>query len=162
MWSWERADDPEVVHALLRACDLYTSTPDAPPPLRNLDTTVRRVRSGSVHLLRHGSEPAATFTLTPDPPFAADLSIFPRSRRPLYLGRLAVSPAWLDRGAPVGAQCLRRALDLAAAAGADALRSEANPDLHGVRRLLDLFGFVEHGSSRDPDGRGRVYLEKRL
>lgn len=156
------AAEAGMVHALICACDLYTATADAPPPVRSFETTERRVRNGSVHLLRHGGEPVATFTLTWDPSFKADLSIFPVATKPAYLGRLAVSTTWLDRGSIAGAQCLRRAIEVASRDGADVLRSEANPDLRSVRILLDLFGFVEHARAQDPDGRRRVYLQRPL
>lgn len=161
-WSWEVAADAGLVHELLCACDRHTAVPAAPAPVRNLETTERRVREGAVHLLRHAGEPVATFTLTWSPPFTADPSVFPPARKPAYLGRLAVQPAWLERGTLAGVQCLRRAAEVARAGGADVLRSEANPDLRAVRALLDMFGFVEHGAAQDPDGRRRVYLQQVL
>jgi GNAT superfamily N-acetyltransferase len=161
-WSWELSADAEEVHALLCASDAYHATPGSPAPLRSLETTRRRVGAGSVHLLRRGSEAVAMFTLTWDPPFEGGGALFPPARKPAYLGRLAVHPDWLARGSIVGAQCLRRAVEVATRGGADVLRSEANPDLTQVRALLGMFGFQEHGRSRAEDGRPRVYLQKAL
>ncbi|HEU0297874.1 MAG TPA: hypothetical protein VFR37_00425 [Longimicrobium sp.] len=161
-WSWEVAGDPDEVHALICACDAFTATARAPAPVRSPESTRRRVDERAVHLLRHGPRAVATFTLTPYPPFDADLSLFPPARRPAYLGRLAVMPERLATGELLGPRCLRRAVELAAAAGCDALRSEANPDLEGVRAMLHLFGFQEYGQAQAQDGRRRVYLQKTL
>jgi hypothetical protein len=102
------------------------------------------------------------FTLTWDPPFDTAAANFPRAQKPAYLCRLAVNPAVLDGGSMVGARCVRRAVELASRSGADALRSEANPDLTAVRSMLDLFGFEEHGHAQSEDGRRQVYLQKLL
>jgi hypothetical protein len=102
------------------------------------------------------------FTLTWEPPFEEDIAMFPAARNPAYIGRLAVSPEWLAQGSIVSMKCLRKAIELARHAGADAIRSEANPDLARIRTLLDLLGFREYGSARSEDGRGRVYLQRSL
>ncbi|WP_437854459.1 hypothetical protein [Sorangium sp. So ce363] len=160
--SWEVASNAEEVHALLCASDAHHATPENPAPARRLETTRRRVQAGSVHLLRQGAEAIAMFTLTWEPPFEADLAIFPPAGKPAYLSRLVVHPAGLARGSLAGARCLRRAVELATAGGADVLRSEANPDLTQVRALLGMFGFEEHGRAQSEDGRRRVYLQKVL
>jgi GNAT superfamily N-acetyltransferase len=160
--AWELATDAETVHALLCACDHHTATPEAPAPTRSFETTAARVRDGSVHVLRRDGEVVAMFTLTWTPPFDAEPDVFPPARKPAYISRLAVRPDHLAQGSVLGAQCLRHAAEVAAAQGADAIRSEANPDLRETLALLGLFGFTEHASRRDPDGRGRVYLQRRL
>jgi hypothetical protein len=161
-WSWEISTNVDEVHEILCASDAYTATREAPPPVRNIETTRRRVRAGSVHVLRSGAEAVAMFTLTWDAPFAEDTTIFPPAQKPAYIGRLAIRPEWLARDSIVGARCLRRAVELAVSAGADALRSEANPDLVRVLTLLHLFGFEEYGRAQSEDGRRRVYLQKVL
>jgi hypothetical protein len=161
-WAWETSKNAEEVHALLCACDAHQATARAPAPLRNPLTTARRVSEGSVHVLRSGPCAVATFTLTWDPPFSAELTVFPEASKPAYLGRLAVLPGWLEHGSLVGARCVRRAIELAARAGADALRAEANPDLSRVVALLSQLGFVEYSSSQAEDGRRRAYLQKQL
>ena len=161
-WSWEVSTDIEEVHSLLCACDAYQSNRELPAPVRSIETTRRRVRAGSVHLLRFGTEPVAMFTLTLDPPFSDDRATFPSALKPTYLSRLAVRPDWLARGSIVGARCIRKAIEVAASLGADAVRSEANPDLKGVTTVLRLFGFQEYGRTQAEDGRRRVYLQKTL
>ncbi|MFE2353648.1 hypothetical protein [Streptomyces parvulus] len=163
-WTWETARDADEVHALLQACDARQAlSHGSPVPVRNPATTARRVGAGEVHLLRHAGEPAGMFTLSWEPPFALDPDAFPPARRPAYLGRLAVAPERLDDGTPVGASCVRRALELAADRGADALRAEANPDLTNTVRLLELLGLRRHGDVlTDARGRRTVRLHKPL
>ncbi|MGV9848442.1 hypothetical protein ACWDWU_06560 [Streptomyces sp. NPDC003442] len=163
-WTWETARDPDEVHALLCACDAHQARNyGSPTPVRNAGTTARRVRAGEVHLLRHEGEPAGMFTLSWEPPFALDPDAFPPALRPAYLGRLAVAPARLADGAPVGASCVRRALELAADNGADALRAEANPDLTDTVKLLELLGLRRHARVlTDAEGRRTVRLHKNL
>jgi hypothetical protein len=160
--SWEVGADPAEVHALLCACDAHQSTPEAPAPKRNPETTRRRVEAGEVHLLRQGGEAIAMFTLSWDAPFGDDLSTFPVARRPAYLGRLAVHPELLEGGSIVGAGCLRRAVELARAGGADALRAQANPDVANVLALLTAFGFEQCGPVLSDGERRRVHLQKPL
>lgn len=161
-WVWEVSTNVEEVHTLLCACDAYTATREALAPVRNIETTRLRVRQGSVHVVRFGAEAVAMFTLTWDAPFAEGSVIFPPARKPAYIGRLAIKPEWQVRSSIVGAQCLRKSVELAESAGADALRSEANPDLTRVRTLLHLFGFKEYGRTQSEDGRRRIYLQKTL
>lgn len=161
-WSWETSSDAAEVHALLCACDAYQATPCAAAPLRNPVTTERRVAEGAVQVLRHDGRAVATFTLSWDAPFSAPPGTFPSATKPAHLGRLAVLPEWLERGALLGVRCVRRALDLARQAGADVVRSEANPDLSRVVAMLRQLGFEEHGAAQSQDGRRRVYLQKRL
>lgn len=154
--------DAAEVHALLCECDAYTATPEAPAPVRNFETTLRRVREGSVHVLRHGAGLVAMFTLTWDAPFAMDTSVFPPARKPAYLGRLAVKPEYQAEGSLAGVRCLRKAVELATDAGADAIRAEANPDLTRVRALLRLFDFEEYGLVKSEGENSRAYLQKNL
>jgi hypothetical protein len=161
-WIWETARDAGEIHALLCACDTFVATPTAKPPLRNVETTRRLVGEGATQVLRHQGGAVASFNLLWKAPFNESNARFPFASRPAFLGRLAVDPKWLERGAIVGAQCLRRAIDLALECGADALRAETNPDLVRMKALLDLFGFAEYGTACDPDGRRRVYLHLSL
>lgn len=161
-WMWEVSTNVEEVHKLLCTSDAYTANAKAPAPIRNSETTRRRVHEGSVHVLRFEDEPVAMFTLTWDAPFAADPKVFPFARKPAYIGRLAVQAEWQEKGSIVGAQCLRKAIELAKSLASDAIRSEANPDLTRVRALLELFGFKEYGQAQSEDGRRRVYLQKDL
>lgn len=162
VWKWEAAGDADEVHRLLCESDQYTATADAPAPVRNIETTRRRVDTGCVQILRCDGRAAAMFTLTWEPPFAEELSVFPDANTPMYLSRLAVRAEWLERGSMVGVRCIRRAVELATAAGADAIRSEANPDLEAVAALLRMMGFVETVRRQASDGRRRMYLQKNL
>ncbi|MFJ5269871.1 hypothetical protein [Streptomyces sp. NPDC088358] len=161
-WTWEAAEDPDEVHALLCACDAYQARKyGSAAPVRDTGTTARRVHAGDVHLLRHDGQAAGMFTLSWDPPFALAPDDFPPAVRPAYLGRLAVAPRWLADSTPTGATCVRRALELASARGADALRSEANPDLADTVKLLEILGFRRHGGVRtDSGGRRSVRLQR--
>ncbi len=160
--DWSRATDAHEVHELLLACDAFNATPSAPAPRRNFTTTERSVALGNVYVARRAAHLVASFTLSDEPPFIADLSVFPAAERPLYLRRLTVSPDVLEQGSIVGAQCLRKATEVAIALGADAIRAEANPDLVKVFTLLTLFGFREYARSSPTDANRRAYLQKFL
>lgn len=159
-WQWELANDAAEVHELLCTCDRYQGMSyNSPVPSRRLETTERHVLNLSVHLLRHGKTPAATFTLTENPPFDHDTEIFPNALNPLYLQRLAVHPDLLREGVLVGLQCVRRAMDVAKSRSADALRCEVNPELSATSALLRQLGFKQcrpalHGNA----GSRRAYL----
>ena len=150
------------VHALLCASDASAATSNAPAPVRRLETTQRLVEAGLVHVLRLKGEAVAMFTLTWEAPSSSPESIYPPAEKPAYIQRLAVKPGMPEMGVLLGARCLRRAVELAESAGADVLRSEANPDLERVRALLKLFGFESFGQEESPDGRRRVFLQKNL
>ncbi len=162
VWIWELARDAAEIHALLCASDAFVATSEAPAPVRNMVSTQGLIEAGATQVLRLDGRAVASFNLLWKPPFDLLNAEFPPCVRPAYLTRLAVDPEWLAGGALVGAQCLRRAVDLAIESGADALRSETNPDLARTRAMLELFGFTEHGAVRDPDGRRRVYLHLAL
>lgn len=161
-WTWEIAASPDEVHGLLLASDAAAATPDLPAPRRNPEATRALVRAGRVHLLRKDGRPAAMFTLTVDPPFALDAAGFPAAATPLYMQRLAVDPEIAASEPLVGLRALRMAIQTATDAGADVLRSEANPDLERVFAMLSGHGFVPHRAIQGGDGRRRVYLQKVL
>jgi hypothetical protein len=164
VWSFRTGDDPSVIHALLIASDRHhAATYGLAAPVRSIETSQWLARSGAVQLLMHGERPAAMFALTAEPPFTVPDDLFPGARSPLYLQRLAIEPDWLARDPLLGARCLRRAVELAEGRGADALRSEANPDLTASAELLSRFGFVQCGPAlSSPSGLRRVYLQKDL
>lgn len=158
-WIWETAADADEIHALLCASDRSVATPEAPAPQRNRDSTHRLILAGATQVLRRDGVAVASFNLLDTPPFDESYGHFPPARHPLYLGRLAVDPAWTGSGSLIGAQCVRCAIEMARAAGADALRAETNPDLIRMRALLGTFAFAEYGAMSDPDGRRRVCLQ---
>lgn len=160
-WRWTIAEDADSIHRLLCESDAHTATSGAPAPLRNPASTRAYVDMGAVHVLWAGPEIAASITVTWTAPFARGLSSFPHARRPAYITRLAVAPRWVACDSLLGARCLRHAAEVAAAAGADALRAEANPLLDAVR-LLRMTGFIECARGQDEDGRSWCVLYKPL
>ncbi|AUG77897.1 hypothetical protein CFP65_3090 [Kitasatospora sp. MMS16-BH015] len=157
--DWETATDPGEVHDLLLASDLHVAASyGLPVPQRNPHSTELLVGEGRVHLLRVDGAAAAMFALTSTPAFEVDLGIFPPAVRPAYLRRLAVRPERLADGELYGPMCVRRATEEAARSGAGALRAETNPDLAGIVRLLEAFGFRRYGPVRTEGWMRRVYL----
>jgi hypothetical protein len=157
-----RATDVGQVHELLCASDAYAAARyGLPAPVRNPATSCSLVEQGLVHLLRRGGVAAAMFTLGWNPPFEPPTE-FPPAAKPAYLRRLAVAPAHLAEDPLLGAQTLRRAVEVATALGADALRAETNPDLSGIVALMTTFGFRQYGLTRTDGWMRRVYLQKQL
>jgi hypothetical protein len=165
-WSWEIGTDPGEIHALLCSSDAFQAERyRSPVPARNPGTTEQRVREGAVHVLRTGGRLAAMFTLTwaaPGGAEAAEAAQDPGAGRAAYLGRLAVDPNDLVGNPMVGVQCVRRAIETARAAGAEVLRSEANPDLAGTWEMLRQLGFEQLGPVEEEAGVRRARLQKQL
>jgi hypothetical protein len=159
-WRWSIGEDAGAIHQLLCASDAHTATAEAPAPQRNADSTQAFVSAKAVHVLWAGNEMAATITVLWRPPFAHDLTVFPPAQRPAYITRLSVAPLWSARDPLLGVRCLRHAAEAAAAADADAVRAEANPNLPAMR-LLELSGFVECARGTD-HGRAWSLLQKPL
>lgn len=157
-WDVAELGDVPQVHALLSACDAYQAAQSGTPaPVRRPERTRELVVSGAVHVLRSVDAIAAMFTLvregtTPDG--------YPQAVRPARLSRLAVQPRLLETGSMAGVQCIRKAIELAAAGGADALRAEANPDLAQTRALLGRLGFEQHGPVESDGLRRWVRLQR--
>lgn len=161
--QWEIAQDVDLVHELLCSSDEHLAIRyGLPVPRRNVETTRARVQAREVQLLRGGERPLAMFTLTWAPPFAQSLDVFTFRTKPAYLQRLVVNPEAEKQDLLLGARCVRHAIGLAFGGGADAIRSEANPDLTATFRLLELFGFRRVGPDQTFDGLRRTYLEKAL
>jgi ribosomal protein S18 acetylase RimI-like enzyme len=142
---WHTARDAQTVHALVeesdRAAALRTGTP---APHRRTAATRHLVEQGSVRLGTVDGFPVATVTVGAMPSFDADAGRLPYSRTPWYMQRLAVRPGFPDPF--LGLRAIRHAIERATAAGADALRAEANPDLSDVLALLTTLGFVRHAT----------------
>lgn len=160
-YTWEVATNLDEVNALLQACDTYVSRPGSPIPKRNPETTAKRIADKQVHLLRKNQEPIAMFTLGPTPTFNLPEIIVPYAANPIYISRLAVSPALQKEGSIIGAQCLKHAINIAKIYNADAIRSEANPALSKVIELLRLFGFEDFFAHTE-ELVSRVYFQKKL
>jgi hypothetical protein len=156
---WEVGADADEIHGLLRASDAYQAQRSGSlVPHRHEERTRQLVASGAVHVLRTNAEIAGMFTLVW--PAGADGT---PGCRVVSMSRLAVQPRLLESGSLVGAQCVRKAIELSVAGGARVLRAEANPDLARTYRLLMMMGFEARGPVHD-DGAGRrwVTLEKAL
>ncbi|WP_327178623.1 GNAT family N-acetyltransferase [Streptomyces sp. NBC_01335] len=161
--GWEDAADADEVHALLEACDAHQAEATGTPrPVRRPETTAALVAGRHVRLLREDGRAVGMFTLDTRPRAEVPPG-HPRADRPAYLSRLAVAPDHLAAGSLVGVRCLREAVRLAGALGADALRAEANPDIRGTRALLASLGFEQCGPAHSDDtGRRFVHLHKPL
>ncbi len=161
--GWELAADAAEVHGLLLASDAEQALRyGIPAPRRNAATTEGRVTAGEVSLLRIDGAAAGAFTLSADPPFEVSRGTFPPAAHAMYLSRLCVAPAQLRAGSLVGVRCLREAIAAAARAGADALRSQANPDFTDVLAMLQLHGFRQHGPVAAQGHLRSVNLQKDL
>lgn len=160
---WEVASDAQAVHALLATSDAYAaSRHDLPLPERSMASSERSVAAGAVHLLRRGGRPAAMFTLSEQVPQSAFDVDYPTANRPVYMRRLAVDPDALASDGLLGVHTLRRIVEVATAMGADAIRAETNPDLAGIVRLLQQFGFQQYGPVVTEGWMRRVNLQKQL
>ncbi|EID79780.1 MULTISPECIES: hypothetical protein [Rhodococcus] len=154
---WRTADDVVMVHRLIEASDRRAAalTGTTAPPRRQ-ESTQRLVAAGQVQLGLVAGQPVVTVTVGPVPSFDPAEAGMPEADEPWYMQRLAVAPDYPD--GLVGFHAVRHAVQLAAAAGADALRAEANPDLSAVLTMLTAVGFRRyrtHNSGRAP----RTYLQ---
>ncbi|GGZ70848.1 hypothetical protein ACFOOM_03825 [Streptomyces echinoruber] len=163
MSAWQTATDPAEVHALLEASDAHQAEQSGTPaPVRRFATTQSLVENGCVRLLRRDGQAVAMFTLIRRPRGDTPPD-YPPASRPAQLSRLAVAPDALAEGSLAGVGCVREAIRLATAWGADVLRAEANPDLRATRRLLAQLGFEQCGPVHTDDtGRRFVHLQKTL
>lgn len=160
---WELASDAAQVHSLLELSDAEQAIRyGIPAPQRNFSTTQYRVRSGEVHVAFLGDEAVGSFTLSVKPPFELEKTVFGPAGNPRYLSRLCVAPQQLRNGSLVGIHCLREAIAAAGRAGADALRSQANPDFTDVVSLLELHGFQRRGPVKEHGPHRAVNMEKPL
>ncbi|MCC3769510.1 hypothetical protein [Streptomyces sp. UNOC14_S4] len=147
---WRTADDPLPVHALVESSDRAAARRSGtPPPRRRHASTRFLVARGLVRLGTEDGVPVVTVTVGPLPSFDSSSldpaeGALPGAERPWYMQRLAVTPAHPDP--LLGVRAVRHAMSLAAGAGADALRAEANPDLSDVLEMLCSLGFARYGT----------------
>ncbi|MEU6259174.1 hypothetical protein [Streptomyces sp. NPDC047043] len=143
---WQTARDAQTVQSLVeesdRAAALRTGTP---APRRRTAATRHLVKQGSVRLGTVDGVPVATVTVGATPSFDAAVGGLSYARVAWYMQRLAVRPGIADPF--LGLHAVRHAIECATAAGADALRAEANPDLSDVLALLTTLGFVRHATA---------------
>lgn len=160
---WELASDAAQVHSLLEDSDAEQAIRyGIPAPRRNFSTTEYRVKSGEVHVAFLGEEAVGSFTLSALPPFELEADVFGPADNPRYLSRLCVASQQLRDGSLVGLRCLREAIAAAGRLGADALRSQANPDFADVVAMLELHGFQRRGVVMEHGPYRAVNMEKPL
>lgn len=158
--DWQIADDPQVIHHLIETSDQRAATiSGTTSPKRQLEATRWLVSNGLVHVGLSSGHAAATVTVNPTPPFDLELADLPHAGAPLYMQRLAVDPDAPDK--LLGLQAIRYAIKIATAAGADALRAEANPDLTNVLRMLTSTGFDRFRTDESGAAR-RTFLQRAL
>ena len=156
---WSVADDADVIHRLIEASDRRAAERSGTtPPARRTASTRGLVSKGFVHLGVLDGRPAVTVTVSDNPPFDPGESGLPSADEPRYMQRLAVDPDVPDK--LLGFHAVRHAIEVATAAGADVLRSEANPDLEDVLRMLTALGFARFATHEGPAR--RTYLQREL
>ncbi len=160
-WTYEIAINADEVHRIICECDLFQATAEAPAPVRNFQTTLRRVAEQCVYLTRKDGEIVSTFTITTDPPFPVErLSCFSPTNQPLYMSRHALSVKFLQAGDIIGLQSFRTAMQVAKNRGGSMLRAETNPRLSRVVTLMKMLGFEEKGFA--DYGSSCIYLQRTL
>jgi GNAT superfamily N-acetyltransferase len=101
------------------------------------------MRRAKVFVAREAGEIVATLRLTERKPWAIDTKHFSKSRKPIYLLAMAVSPARQRQG--IGRWCLEEAGQIARAWPADAIRLDAYDADAGAGRFYARCGYTEVG-----------------
>ena len=101
------------------------------------------MHKAEVWLAHRGKVLVGTYRLSTTKPWAIDPAYFAKSRHPLYLTDMAVSPAMQRRGA--GRQCLAHAVRIARKWPADAIRLDAYDAEAGAGEFYEKCGFREVG-----------------
>ena len=111
------------------------------------ETTERGViagmRDAKIWIARRGSSVVGTFRLSTAKPWAIDVAYFSPSRQPLYLTDMAVRPDLQGRG--IGRRCLGKAVEVAAAWPANAIRLDAYDADAGAGAFYEKCDFREVG-----------------
>jgi GNAT superfamily N-acetyltransferase len=101
------------------------------------------MKRGTVYVARDRGKLIATLTLSTRKPWAIDTKYFGRSKRPLYLTAMEVSPERQRTG--VGRLCLDEASRIAREWPADAIRLDAYDTAAGAGDFYRKCGFREVG-----------------
>jgi GNAT superfamily N-acetyltransferase len=101
------------------------------------------MRTSQVFVARAGAEIVATLRLATKKPWAIDTSYFTKSRRPLYLLAMAVTPARQRQG--IGKKCLEQVTRIALDSKADAIRLDAYNAAAGAGDFYARCGWTEVG-----------------
>ena len=96
-----------------------------------------------IWLARRGASVVGTFRLSTTKPWAIDRSYFAPSQCPLYLTDMAVQPSLQGRG--IGRRCLVKAIEVAIAWPADAIRLDAYDTEAGAGPFYEKCEFREVG-----------------
>ena len=111
------------------------------------EATERGVIAGmhdaKIWIARRGSAVVGTFRLSTMKPWAIDKSCFAPSTRPLYLTDMAVRPDQQRHG--IGRRCLAKAIEVATAWPADAIRLDAYDAEAGAGTFYEKCEFHEVG-----------------
>ncbi|NOQ71185.1 MAG: hypothetical protein GQ574_04225 [Crocinitomix sp.] len=161
-FNWVIATDYSIVHALLLESDQYNATPNSKIPYRAIETTIKHVKEGRVHILLSENELVGMFTLNIASIGIRDKALYPQAIKPAYLSRLAVYPKWLEKEPFIGMQCVRKAISIAKNVNCDCIRSEINPDILGVKRMLGMLDFKVLGEKTAKKHNPIQYLQKKL
>ena len=123
--------------------------------------TVRGVVAGmhdaKIWIARRGTSVVGTFRLSTVKPWAIDSSRFTPRTLPLYLTDMAVLPDQQRHG--IGRRCLAKAIELAAAWPADAIRLDAYDAAAGAGTFYEKCEFTEVGRASHR-GVSLVYYER--
>jgi GNAT superfamily N-acetyltransferase len=101
------------------------------------------MRNGTVYVARKRNKPIATLTLATKKPWAIDRKYFSKSKRPLYLVGMAVTPDEQRKG--IGRMCIEEARKLAGQWPIDAIRLDAYDAVAGAGEFYRKCGFREVG-----------------
>jgi GNAT superfamily N-acetyltransferase len=104
---------------------------------------VAGMHDAMIWLARRGTAVVGTFRLSSVKPWAIDESRFTPTSTPLYLTDMAVLPAQQRRG--IGRRCLAKAIEVATAWPASAIRLDAYDDAAGAGTFYEKCGFQEVG-----------------
>lgn len=159
VWFWEVARDADEVHSLLCASDAHQALPGMSVPQRNPATTQRHIHNHNVHAIRHTTTLVGCFTLTAQPPYGMDLSVFGDTGLAAYLQRLSIHPKWIAQNPLLGMRCVRHAAVVARQRAAASLRAEINPDIGGTHKMMRMLGFQQRGEVSGQAGRRKLCLE---
>jgi GNAT superfamily N-acetyltransferase len=101
------------------------------------------MRNAKVFVARQRKQIMATITLSKKKPWAIDTKYFTKSKSPLYLTAMAITPQQQGKG--LGRKCLAAVIDICKDSGADAIRLDAYDAAGGAGGFYQKCGFREVG-----------------
>jgi GNAT superfamily N-acetyltransferase len=124
-------------------CALFAEVEEnssTPPSEKRILTTMRQ---SYVLIGTESGKIVATLRLTAKKPWAIDTNYFTKSRNPVYLMAMVVTPARQRKG--LGRKCLTQAKRIARSLGADAIRLDAFDGKGGAGGFYERCGYAEKG-----------------